>query len=61
MSGNVFPEVKTSSDEVQEINDQKHQRTFDPEENYYNQRILQELTLIRKQLELITGEKIDAD
>jgi hypothetical protein len=55
--GSINTTSSTDSSEVQEINDQKHQRTFAPEENILLTQILKELKQIRQHLEIITDEE----
>ena len=49
---------KTSPDEVQERNNQDHQRVFDPEVNFVLREILKELKTMNMHLSVITEEEI---
>jgi hypothetical protein len=50
--------VKTDPDEIQVRNLQDHQRTYDPDQVYYQKKILEELKKMNIQLSLITGEEL---
>jgi hypothetical protein len=49
---------KSDSTELQERNAQKHSRTYDPDQVYYQKKILEELKKMNTQLSLITGEEL---
>lgn len=49
-------EVESSPDELQEKNNQKHTRVYNPELTMLVKELLQEIKEIKTQLKIVTGE-----
>jgi len=56
--GNVFPTIKTATDEIQERNGQDHQRVYDPASEKLLVEILEQMKKQTLYLQTIVGEEL---